>query len=701
MRWTVEKTIIYSSSRRRLDDQNHIWVGSRVRFTLRLVPDPNTTDGELQDMHRDARQAPNWREEPKLVVTGQDRDGRPVPILVRHRPSNTIQFDYHFRYRGTKQLVFSGRPREVTPPTNAPSQTSITLFPPLRYETELVVVGTQQGQDAASRQGTSSRGFSQGERAREDEQERIARSERAAEQTRRRDMEHRESTATARQTDAFSIATPQESNAIRNGRLTFELKTDREIRRLLVLAANEYFLNLQAAINVTRPLDLRSPNWRRSSAGRFLEEINNWQAEQRDDGRIEVWQRRSYRSTLPQRDAHGIRHRRVPSPHNHNRMLFPADSWIVARIPGHSGKALLPAAELPGYIRAERWARLATILDQLDPTTAAENFIIQTFEQLTGVRVPPEAILAGQAALIVLGIVNGLRRVATTAATTAVRASARRAFRSPSLRTRRVLPSSSARRGGSGRSTTSSRIDPVTRGTAPESRGLDAGGSGGGEPRNPPDPPEPPRPRREPDEEGLGRRRPRYRGPERPVTGRIDSVIRSEGLIQDASPGELMAAETFGRNGREVVILPETEDGWRQLAFQPGWSRRRRDRLRWQLAEAVRRDRLDPNRDPDLLINSRVWDVLAPDTIRGGNTLNERALTSIFQGIWAKGQSRQTRRVAYVANGFQEDLSEIRAVLRQHIGSTSSPFGSHIDEVVLIQDGRLLEIYSRGRGISP
>lgn len=483
MQWTVEWHVLAGSFGAHIEDQNRVWLGDRVRFTLSLLPDPNTTTDELENQLRDARQPPNWSRGPKLIVTGHDGAGDPVSVPVRHRPSNILQFDYHFRYQGRKQLTFSGAPREVRLPTHAPSGSSATLFPPLDHVIEVIVRGTQRGGDTASTQGAAGRSLRRGEAARRAEGARIDRFEDQVEAAQRRDSDQREAQASERRREHLASARPHRRRAIEHGLLTFRVRTAEEIGGMRVADSEEYFLDLQAAINSATPLDLRDHGWRNSSRGRFLQEIDRWDAERTDDGQIKVWQHRSFRSTQPTRTPRGFRYPAIPTSYNHGEIYYPADGWIAARIPGHTGRSLLPAAELPGIFQAQRWDEFLTILSMLDPVGLAEDVVLRTFEQLTGIVVPPEIMMAFDAATMIFGIVHGLQRIARTT----IRSGARGLGHTSSRSGRRALspsrgihtPSQSSRRRLRPPAGTGSRFGPTARGTSRASRGVHTSGSGG------------------------------------------------------------------------------------------------------------------------------------------------------------------------------------------------------------------------------
>lgn len=692
MRWTVSFQVISGAFGSRLTDgRNQIWVGETVRFTL--SPDPSLPNSYA--MLQDAQRARNWAQLPQMTVTGT----RSITVSANVR--EPLQIEYTFRYEGQKQLRFIGTPQQVVLPTATRSSrgaSTTALFSALDYDLALRVVPiTPRGQDAASMAGAAGRGYQRGGREREQEQAQYRGLERDQRQAEQLDRDRRRDTAEEERREALSGARGSRRGALRNGLLNFPLRTETELLRMSISQVEDYLRNLQAAVNVTPPLDLANYGWR--SQGSELQYADTWETERLQDGRIKFYQVRRFRSTRPAATARGFEIRSVPESYRHNEIIFPGNAWIVAQVTGRGEKALFPVADLSSQLEAEQWARLLGSLVSLaffvaEAAVAPEAAI---FELLLEIVLPPEALLAVAGVSIVRGLVSGLRLVITRS----FRGSARSAVRSLSSTVddavdqgRRTITSpSSPPPSATGGSRSLAERGTLDRGGSGRSLPPDTSSGGDGIP-----------PRSESSRELRGSRRSRYRRSAQPVTGRIDSIIgsdiRSE-LVRDASPGELMAAEAFGRTGREVVILPETETGWSQLAFQTGWSRERRDRLQQQLAEAVRRDRLSSSRDPDLLIDGRVWDVLAPTTLRGGNTLDERALTSIVQGIWSKGQSRQTRRVAYVVDGYSEALPEIRRALRRHLGSTPSPFGGNIDEVVLVQQGILIEVYSRGRGISP
>jgi hypothetical protein len=400
-----------------------------------------------------------------------------------HRPSNILEFDYHFRYQGRKLLTFSGAPREVRLPTHAPSSSSATLFPPLNHVIETIVRGTQRGGDTASTQGATGRSVRRGEAARRAEGTRIDRFEDRVEEAQRRDRNQRETQASERRRAHHAAARPHRRRAIEHGLLTFPVKTAAEIGRMRVADSEEYFLDLQAAINSATPLDLRDHGWRNSSQGRFLQEMDRWDAERRDDGQIKVWQHRSFRSTQPTRTPQGFRYPAIPTSYNHSEIYYPANGWIAAQIPGHTGRSLLPAAELPGIFQAQRWDEFLTILSLLDPVGLAEDIILRTFEQLTGIVVPPEIMLAFDAATMIFGIVHGLQRIARTT----IRSGARGLSHASSRSGRGALtpsssihsPGQSSRRRLGSATGTGSRPGPTARGTTSASRGLHTRGPGG------------------------------------------------------------------------------------------------------------------------------------------------------------------------------------------------------------------------------
>lgn len=695
MSWAVSFQVISGAfGSRPSDDRNQIWVGETVRFTLSLEGDPDPAQT------RNAQDPRNWLQAPQLVVTGSDSRERLISIPVRHDPTNPLLFNYLFRFEGRKQLRFTGMPREVALPTREaipptmrrPVAPTSVLFPPVQYEMQLQVVSPPRtGRDVASMQGVSSQTARQGRREYEDLSSRHRASEAEIGRAIADDRRARREIAERRRLE----------RGVRDGILDFTIQTEAELRRIdRTSELEEYLLNLQSAIAATPPLNLRRMPDRRHPQDPGVVISHYWDAVRLENGDIAFFQIPTARSTRPPgsrgREIVYISDSERERVRRETQVVFPENTWIVAIRPGERRKLLFLASELGRDLSWENlWGRFNAVSFVLGLAVAPGSTISAYLgDLLLDTLLPPRAISAVSTAQLLADLVNGLRFALSLA------------FRRPTGRlaggSLRQLGSASETVDSGRRASTPPRSTSATSSRSPVERGtLDRGGSGR---RLPPDtssgggrlPPPP-----ESSGELRGRRRSRYRGPEQPVTGRIDSVIRSEGLVQDASPGELMAAEALGRTGREVILLPETEAGWTQLAFQTGWSRDRRDSLRRQLAEAIRRDRLSSSRDPDLLINGRVWDVLAPSTLRGGNTLDERALTSIVQGIWSKGQSRQTRRVAYVVDGYSEGLPEIRSALSRHLGSTPSPFGANIDEVVLIQQGRLIEIYSRGRGISP
>lgn len=138
--WRVNWGVISDVSQRQLDNPNHIRVGDRLRFTITLAQETSSNQEQpISDQMSAAIHSQNWSRGPTLIITGQDNMGDPISVLVRHKASNTLEFEYHFRFSGTKQLRFTGTPQEVRLPTRVPSSRATSLFPPLIHEMELVV----------------------------------------------------------------------------------------------------------------------------------------------------------------------------------------------------------------------------------------------------------------------------------------------------------------------------------------------------------------------------------------------------------------------------------------------------------------------------------------------------------------------------------------------------------------------------------
>ena len=73
MSWVVSFSIVSGTYRERPSDgTNMVWVGETVRFVLSLSGDPDPTQV------RAAQSPENWNPIPQLVVTGHQRDGRPI-----------------------------------------------------------------------------------------------------------------------------------------------------------------------------------------------------------------------------------------------------------------------------------------------------------------------------------------------------------------------------------------------------------------------------------------------------------------------------------------------------------------------------------------------------------------------------------------------------------------------------------------------
>ncbi|MDX2217326.1 MAG: hypothetical protein SFY66_28925 [Oculatellaceae cyanobacterium bins.114] len=444
------------------DDRNQIWVGETVRFTL--SPDPSLPNSYA--MLQDARRTRNWARLPQMTVTGT----RSVVVTANAR--DPLQIEYTFRWEGQKQLHFTGTPGEIVLPTatRARRVSATTLFPPLDYELDLrVVPPPERGRDAASMAGAASREYQRGEREREQEQDRYRGLERERQQAEQRDRAARRDVAEEERSEILSGARGSRRRALRNGLLNVRLRTETELLRMSISQVEDYLRDLQAAINVTPPLDLANYGWR--SQGSELQYADAWETERLQDGRIKFYQVRRFRATRPAATARGFEIRSVPESYRHNEIIFPGNAWIVAQVTGRSEKALFPVADLSSQLEAEQWARLFGSLVSLaffvaEAAVAPEAAV---FELLLEMVLPPEVLLAVAGVSIVRGLVSGLRLVITRG----LRGSARSAVRS--------LTSTVDDAVGQGRRTITSPRSPspsATGGTGSRAAGeiLDEGG---------------------------------------------------------------------------------------------------------------------------------------------------------------------------------------------------------------------------------
>ncbi len=710
MSWQVTWNVISGgpAGPRRDDSRGVIYRGERVRFVISLSPDTPNYLGVIRQAGRSA----NWDSPPTLAVIGHD-GARTVRVTARSTGEDALQIEYLFQYEGDKRLVFTGTAGQYDiarlTTRSIPSRPEAG-FPPLQLELNLRVQNWEIGAQAATTQGTSSRGFRRAAADLEATRGRIDRLERAAERSASTEREEAEAVQRAARAGERPgrDASPGQRRAYAHGLLHFPVQDEPTINRMTGHDLETYFRGLNAAIRITPPFRLYGGG----SGSRPIGAIrvnDSWQVEYRPgSGQIAFFLEGSLSATV-RSTPRGAEYY-VPTPEARESYregrraetlhIFPENAWLVVQT-GPDARSMMHVRELAETIERNRfWATVEGFVTLGEIALAAVSLPAMSIRELgleiiSELFIPAEVQTGMAGASVLRGLVSGLRNLLR---------GGRRAFRGAPPVTGGITGSPGHVAG----SPTASPVAPAPgalsgRGTGGGSRGVppgSGGGTGGG---------------------GFGDDRESvYLGPPRPVEGFFDLDGRpnrralrrtfetgvptpdqiSRFVLDAQATREYRVALAMGRDGRRVTRLPESDMEWRSLETEIGSQAVSDIRRRLDIARSF--DRLSPSRNPDLLVDGRIWDVVSQEII-GSDHLG--GVTSALLDAIRKVNSGQSRRIIVDMTRYTPipGLPEVRDLFRRSLSALEADERGSLrgmEELAVMMGDRVFTIFSRGSGIS-
>lgn len=447
---------------RRDVELDQLWVGERVRFTLR------NTEGTPQAAMRHQ----SWIRRPTLEVTASNGQQNTAPASEE----NPLQVEYHFRYEGTKTLRIRGVPNVQTVVGTSPQPatmrdnrrpTNIPLFDGVSIELRARVLpppARPRGAEAATMQAPRD------QRAREGR--RVQDRERDAEARERADGQALEEQGIEEQIRALGLDDVALNR--RPGVFRFAMKTEAEVAALRTLEdVEDYLLEFRHAFLATlrsNPLRFNRRALERDDRFNHYRITSHWVAE-REGGSIAVFQRLTFTRTSQRIPANYV-------PANWEALQrdvrlrtisrYGPEEWLVADVPGEDEPAILTAGDLHFAAGIEQLSTTLTIIDGLELL-------------FTGGVAAPEVAARRTA---IRGVVAAVRRVARVGGRAAVRRLlSRRAGQALARRSQRSLARAESTREAARRAATAAHPTPEARGleagaraTAPETAGVPGGG---------------------------------------------------------------------------------------------------------------------------------------------------------------------------------------------------------------------------------